>query len=96
MKEIGIRKFLGASIPSLLILLSKDYLKLIGVSAVIAIPVAYFLLNNWVDDFAYAVGINWLAFLAAGLIAIIIGMMTISVQSIKTALSNPVHSLRDE
>ncbi|WP_421877329.1 ABC transporter permease [Marinoscillum sp.] len=95
-KEIGVRKVLGASVPSIVLLLSKDFTKLILISAVIAIPPAYYYMNQWIGGFAYASSISWYTFLVAGLIALFIGLFTISFQSIKAAMTNPVNSLKDE
>ena len=95
-KEIGVRKVLGASVPSIVVLLSKDFTKLIGISAIIAIPPAYYYMNQWIDGFAYSSSINWLTFVFAGLMALAIGLLTISIQSVKAALANPVKALKDE
>ena len=96
MKEIGVRKVLGASISSIVQLLSKDFLKLVGVAALIAFPVAWYAMYNWLEDFAYRVTIAWWIFLLAGIIAALIAVITISLQAIKAALANPVKSLRSE
>ncbi len=95
-KEIGIRKVLGASIQSVVVLLSKDFLKLVFLAAVIAFPLAAWYMNIWLQEFAYRINISWWIFLFAGLIALIIAVGTISSQTIKTAVSNPVKSLRSE
>ncbi|MHA4842668.1 ABC transporter permease [Flavitalea antarctica] len=96
MKEIGVRKVLGASVNSIVQLLSKDFLKLVGVAALIAFPIAWFAMYSWLQDFAYRVQIAWWIFLLAGIIAALIAILTISMQAIKAALSNPVKSLRSE
>ncbi|RYY16099.1 MAG: FtsX-like permease family protein, partial [Chitinophagaceae bacterium] len=96
MKEIGVRKVLGASVNSIVQLLSKDFLKLVAVAAVIAFPVAWYAMYSWLQDFAYRVTIAWWIFLLAGIIAAVIAIITISTQAIKAALSNPVKSLRSE
>jgi putative ABC transport system permease protein len=96
MKEIGVRKVLGASVNSIVRLLSKDFLKLVAVSAVIAFPVAWYAMHNWLQDFAYRVSIAWWIFLVAGLIAAVIAVLTISIQAVKAAHANPVKSLRSE
>jgi putative ABC transport system permease protein len=96
MKEIGVRKVLGASVNSLVQLLSKDFLKLVAVAAVIAFPVAWYAMYSWLQDFAYRVTIAWWIFLLAGITAALIAIVTISTQAIKAALSNPVKSLRSE
>ncbi|MEP7144038.1 MAG: ABC transporter permease [Ferruginibacter sp.] len=95
-KEIGIRKVLGASIPGIVGLLSKDFLKLVLISVLIASPLAWFFMSNWLKDFAYRIQISWWVFIVAGMIAILIALITVSMQAIKAALANPVKSLRTE
>ncbi|MDQ6902839.1 MAG: ABC transporter permease [Bacteroidota bacterium] len=95
-KEIGIRKVLGASVRGIAALLSKDFLRLVIVSIIIATPVAWWMMNKWLGDFAYRINISWWIFFVAGITAIIIALITISFQSIKTAVANPVKSLRTE
>ena len=95
-KEIGIRKVLGASVPGIVGLLSSDFIKLVLISIVIATPVAWYFMNNWLQDFAYRVDINWWVFIMAGLIALCIALITVSMQAIKAAVANPVKSLRTE
>ncbi|TMI93511.1 MAG: FtsX-like permease family protein [Bacteroidetes bacterium] len=95
-KEIGIRKVLGASIPGIVQMLSKDFLVLVLIAAIIAFPVAWWAMHNWLLDFAYRVNIGWWVFVAAGVAAVIIALITISFQSIKAAIANPVKSLRSE
>lgn len=95
-KEIGIRKVLGADVSSIVGLLSKDFLKLVLVAAIIAFPVAWYAMHQWLQDFAYRIGISWWVFLLAALIATIIAFVTISFQSLKAATSNPVKNLRTE
>lgn len=95
-KEIGIRKVLGASATGLMAMLSKDFLKLVLISLIIAVPVCWFALNKWLQNFAYRVEISWLVFLGTGLLVIIIAFVTISLQSAKTTMLNPVNSLRSE
>jgi putative ABC transport system permease protein len=95
-KEIGIRKVLGASVSSIVSLLSKDFLKLVLLSALIAFPAGWWAMNMWLKDFAYRVDIKWWVFALAGMIAILIALLTISFQTIKTALSNPIKNLRTE
>jgi len=95
-REIGIRKVLGADVGSIVGLLSKDFLKLVIIAAVIAFPLAWYAMNNWLQDFAYRINIPWWIFLAAGIIAAIIAFATISLQAVKAAVANPVKSLRTE
>ncbi|MDB5024712.1 MAG: FtsX-like permease family protein [Mucilaginibacter sp.] len=95
-KEIGVRKVLGASISQIVVELSKDFLKLVLIAAVFALPVAGLLMHNWLLDFASRINLSWWVFLMAGVIALIIAFVTISFQSIKAATANPVESLRSE
>lgn len=95
-KEIGIRKVLGASLGSIVALLSKDFLLLVAFAAIIAFPITWFAMHNWLSDFAYRIDISWWVFVIAAGIALLIAFVTISVQTIKAALANPVKSLRSE
>jgi putative ABC transport system permease protein len=95
-KEIGIRKVLGASVSGITAMLSKDFVKLVIISIVIASPLAYWAMTKWLQDFAYRISISWWMMAVAGLSAIIIALLTISFQSIKAALMNPVKTLRTE
>ena len=95
-KEIGIRKILGASTQNLLFLLSKDFLLLVLLAFVIATPVAWWVMHNWLQGFAYRVDIYWWVFAAAGIISVLIALITISFQALKAAIANPVKSLRTE
>jgi len=95
-KEIGVRKVLGASVGNIVALLSKDFLKLVIVAIVIATPLAWYLMHGWLEDFAYKIDIGWGVFALAGLLAIGIALLTVSFQSVKAALTNPVKSLRTE
>ncbi|WP_332368538.1 ABC transporter permease [Spirosoma telluris] len=95
-KEIGVRKVLGASVSSIVTLLSKDFLKLVFIAILIASPVAWYAMNRWLQDFAYKIDIEWWMFALAGLLAVGIALLTVSLQSVKAALMNPVKSLRSE
>jgi ABC-type antimicrobial peptide transport system permease subunit len=95
-KEIGIRKVLGASVPGIIQMLSKDFLKLILLAFVIASPVAYYFMDQWLQDFAYRTDISWWIFVLSVLAAMFIALVTISFQAIKAAIANPVKSLRTE
>ncbi|MDP4246286.1 MAG: ABC transporter permease [Bacteroidota bacterium] len=95
-KEIGIRKVLGASVPGLVRLLSKDFLQLVFIAMLIAIPIAWWSMNKWLEAFAYRVPISWWMFGLAGILAILIALLTVSFQAIRAAVANPVRSLRSE
>lgn len=95
-KEIGIRKVLGASIPSLVVLLSKEFLILVAIAIIIASPIAYYAMDKWLADFVYRIDIGWQIFAIAGCVAVVIALLTVSYQAIRAALMNPVKSLRAE
>jgi putative ABC transport system permease protein len=95
-KEIGVRKVLGASVSGIVGLLSKDFLKLIAISCLVAFPVSWWLMHNWLLNYQYRIEIGWWIFLAAGISAMLIALITISFQSVKAAIANPVRSLRSE
>ena len=95
-KEIGIRKVLGASVGQLVALLSGHFLRLVAVAFVLAAPLAWWAMGRWLDNFAYRIDIGWWAFASAGLLATGIALLTVSYQSLKAALTNPVKSLRNE
>ena len=95
-KEIGVRKVIGATVSDIVIMLSNDLIRLIMLAAVIATPIAWFAMNNWLQNFAYRITVSWWLFLVAGVIALLIALLTISYQAIKAALANPVKSLRTE
>jgi putative ABC transport system permease protein len=95
-KEIGIRKVLGASVSSIVGLLSRDFTMLVGIAALIAFPVAWWAMYKWLETFAYRTKISWWIFLVAGAVALAIALLTVSIQTIRAALANPVKSLRSE
>jgi putative ABC transport system permease protein len=95
-KEIGVRKVLGASVSSIVGLLSKDFLKLIGIAFAIAVPLSYFTMHRWLEDFAYRIEIGPGVFLLAGTLATVIALATVSYESVRAALADPVKSLRSE
>ena len=95
-KEIGIRKVLGASMASLFNLLSKEILMMVVIALLIASPLAWFAMDNWLKDYAYRIDIAWWIFLIAGSLAILIALVTVSFQTIRALLANPANSLRSE
>ena len=95
-KEIGVRKVLGASVSNILLLLSRDFLRLIIVANIIAFPVAWWIMHNWLQEFAYRTSLSWWIFLWAAIIALIIAIVTISLQTVRASMANPVKSLRTE
>ncbi len=95
-KEIGIRKVLGASISGIVQLLSKEYVIMIMLAIIVAAPIAWFAMNKWLQGFAYRINISWWMFVVAGLAALVIALITVSLQAIKAAIANPVKSLRTE
>jgi len=95
-KEIGIRKVLGASVKKVVSILSKDFLKLVCISLVIAIPAAWMAANKWLENYPYRITLNWWLFASAGVLVILIALLTVSFQAIRAAIANPVKSLRTE
>jgi putative ABC transport system permease protein len=95
-KEVGIRKVLGASTKGVVVLLSKEFIKLVLISLLIASPVAWYFMNKWLQDFAYRINISWWIFILAGVLTILIALITVSFQAVKAAMANPVKSLRSE
>jgi putative ABC transport system permease protein len=95
-KEIGIRKVMGASVPQLVLMLSKDFMILVGIAFLIGIPIGYYIMENWLEDFAYRTNIDALIFVFAGAVSIFIAWLTVSFESFKAARNNPVKSLRSE
>ncbi|HYK44774.1 MAG TPA: ABC transporter permease [Parafilimonas sp.] len=95
-KEIGVRKVLGASVSNIVVLLSKDFMKLIIIAFIVASPVAWYVMHSWLQDFAYRINVSWWIFLIAGSLAVVIALATISLQAIRAAVANPVKALRTE
>ncbi len=95
-KEIGVRKVLGATLTDVLVLLSKDFVRLVGIALVLGMPIAYFVMRTWLDAFAYHISLSWGTFVAAGIAALTIALLTVSYQALKAALADPVKSLRYE
>jgi len=95
-KEVGIRKALGASVGSVIYLFSKEFIILVTIGFVIASPIAWYFMDKWLQDYVYRINISWWIFLAGGISAIVIALVTVSFQAIKAALANPVKSLRTE
>lgn len=95
-KEIGVRKVLGSSVENIVLLLSKDLLKPVLLGTVIAIPAGYYIMENWLQNFAYRTPVSWWLFAVAALIAVLIALFTVSIQAVRAALANPVKSLREQ
>ncbi len=95
-KEIGIRKVLGASVLNIVSMLSKTFLKPVAIASLIAFPIAWWAMNSWLQDFEYRITISWTIFLIAAIAALLIALITVSFQSIKAATANPVKNLRTE
>ena len=95
-KEIGIRKVLGANVSNIIGLLSKEFLILVAIANIIAIPIAYYAMSKWLENFVYRTEISWLIFILAAVLALIIAMISVSFQAVKAAVTNPVESLKYE
>ena len=95
-KEIGIRKVLGSSVAGIVKMLSVDFVKLVFIAIIIASPIAWWVMNKWLQNFAYRIEIQWWMFALAGILAVVIALLTVSLQAVKAAVANPVDSLRDE
>ena len=95
-KEIGVRKVLGSTTQNIVMLLSKDLLKPVLLATIIAIPIGYYAMNKWLEDFAYKTSLSWWIFVLAAMITIIIALITVCFKAIKAAIANPVESLRSE
>ena len=95
-KEIGIRKVLGASVNQVTVLLSKEFLRLVAVGVIIAVPISWWAMTKWLQEFAYRTPVSWWMFVVAGGVALTVALATVSFQAIRAALANPVSSLRSE
>jgi ABC-type antimicrobial peptide transport system permease subunit len=95
-KEIGVRKVLGASVMSITSLLSKDFLKLVIISLLVASPIAWWAMSSWLKNYSYHIPVEWWVFVLAGALSIAIALLTVSYQSIQAAIANPAKSLRTE
>jgi len=95
-REIGIRKVLGASVSTMVNLLSIEFMKLVGIAFLIAAPIAWFSMNSWLDNFAYKIDLHWWIFALAGISAAIIALATVGFHAVKASIANPVKSLRTE
>jgi ABC-type antimicrobial peptide transport system permease subunit len=95
-REVGIRKVLGASVSSVVYLFSKEFIVLITIAFIIASPVAWYFMDKWLQDYVYRINISWWIFIVGGISSIIIALITVSFQAIKAALANPVKSLKTE
>ena len=95
-KEIGVRKVLGASVTQIVSLLSKDFVKLVCIAYVVAVPLAWYGTHRWIEDFAYRTTISWWIYALSGLIMLVIALLTLSIQAVRAASANPVESLRAE
>ena len=95
-REVGIRKVLGASVSGVVTILSKDFLKLVAIALIIAIPLAWWAASKWLENYQYRITLGWQIFAAGGILVILIALITVCFQAIRAALSNPVKSLRTE
>ena len=95
-KEIGVRKVLGANVGQVVMLVSKEFLYMVLIAFIVAVPVTWFIMYKWLEEFAYRINIGWVTFLCAGIIAVLIAFLTVSFQAIKAAIANPIKSLRTE
>jgi putative ABC transport system permease protein len=93
-KEIGIRKVLGSGVFKIIVLLSKDYILLVGIASILAIPIAWYVMNAWLSGFAYSITIQWWMFAIGGLMALLITSFTVAIQAVKSARANPTKSLK--
>lgn len=96
LKEVGIRKALGASVSKIIILLTTDFVKMVGIALFIAAPIGWWVMYNWLDNFAYRINVEWWIFIVAGMITVGVTLLTVGGQAFRAAQTNPVDSLRDE
>jgi len=95
-KDIGIRKVLGASVEGIVFIITKEFILIVIAANVVAWPIAYYVINKWLQDFAYRIELSWWMFVLSGLIALLIALITVGYQAIKAAVANPIESLRYE
>ncbi|MFM8740709.1 MAG: ABC transporter permease, partial [Cytophagales bacterium] len=95
-KSVAVRKVLGASVSDIVVMMSKDFLKLVLIGLVIAMPIAYYAMEKWLNEFAYNVGFGWMVFVYAALAGVLVAFGTVSYHSLRAATSNPVNSLKDQ
>jgi putative ABC transport system permease protein len=95
-KEIGLRKVNGAKVAEVILLLNKDFVKWVSIAFLIAMPIAWFIMHKWLENFAYKTGLSWWIFVVSGIIALGIALLTVSLQSWRAATRNPVEALRYE
>ena len=96
MREIGIRKVIGASVTGITTLLVKEFIQPVFIATLIAIPIVWYGMNKWLEDFAYRINISWWVFIVAGVLTLLVAILTVGIQAIKAAIANPVRSLRTE
>jgi putative ABC transport system permease protein len=96
LREIAVRKVLGASVGRIILVISKDFLILVGIAALVAIPLAWIAMNYWLSDFAYRIDLSWWVFFLAVVPALLIAFVTICTQAVRAALANPIHGIRSE
>jgi len=95
-KEIGIRKVLGASVSGITALITKEFIRPVCIALLIATPLAWWAMNKWLEDFTYRINVQWWIFIVAGVVAVLIAILTVSFHAVKAAIANPVKSLRTE
>ncbi|MDA0195604.1 MAG: hypothetical protein O2887_08005 [Bacteroidetes bacterium] len=95
-KEIGIRKVVGATVTDIMILMNKEFVKLVSLSMLIAFPLAYYFMNNWLENFTYRIDLGWITFVVSGMLTILITLITVGYHALNASLSNPTISLKEE